>query len=84
MACGLPVIASDAAGCVADLIEDSWNGWVVRRGDVIQLASAMEELGRDPGGGARMGNHSRERILSHSPEACAAGIAQAARSVARP
>ena len=84
MACGLPVIASDAAGCVADLIEDSWNGWVVRRGDVIQLASAMEELGRDPDGRARMGNHSRERILSYSPEACAAGIAQAARSVARP
>ena len=48
MACGLPVIASDAAGCTADLVEDNWNGRVVRRGDVAQLASAMEELGRDP------------------------------------
>ena len=81
MACGLPVISSDAAGCVADLIEDNWNGRVVRRGDVMQLASAMEELGRDSALRTQMGNHGRERILRYSPEACAAGIAQAARSV---
>ena len=78
MACGLPVIASDAAGCTADLVEDNWNGRVVRRGDVAQLASAMEELGRDSTLRARMGNHSRERILRYSPEACADGIARAA------
>ena len=78
MACGLPVIASDAAGCTADLVEDDWNGRVVRRGDVAQLASAMEELGRDSALRARMGNHSQERILRYSPEACAAGIARAA------
>ena len=41
----------------------------------------MEELARDSALRTRMGNHSRERILSYSPEACAAGIAQAARSV---
>ena len=81
MACGLPVISSDAAGCVADLVQDNWNGRVVPRGDVLQLASAMEELARDSALRTRMGNHSRERILSYSPEACAAGIAQAARSV---
>jgi glycosyltransferase involved in cell wall biosynthesis len=78
MACGLPVIASDAAGCTADLIEDNWNGRVIRRGDVAQLASAMEELGQDPALRARMGNHSQERILRYSPEACADGIARAA------
>ena len=49
MACGLPVISSDAAGCTADLVEDNWNGRVVRRGDVAQLASAMEELGQRSG-----------------------------------
>jgi glycosyltransferase involved in cell wall biosynthesis len=81
MACGLPVISSDAAGCVADLIEDNWNGRVVRRGDVLQLASAMEEVGQNSAGRARMGNHSRERILKYSPDACAAGIVQVARSV---
>ena len=80
MACSLPVISSEAAGCTADLVQDSWNGRVVRRGDVAQLASAMEELARDPAMGTRMGNHSKERILSYSPEACAAGIAKAALS----
>ena len=78
MACGLPVISSDAAGCTQDLVEDNWNGRVVRRGDVAQLASAMEELGREPALRAQMGNHSQERILRYSPEACADGIAQAA------
>jgi glycosyltransferase involved in cell wall biosynthesis len=80
MACGLPVISSDAAGCTADLVEDNWNGRVVGRGDVAQLAAAMEELGRDPALRARMGNHSQERILRYSPEACADGIASAAQS----
>jgi glycosyltransferase involved in cell wall biosynthesis len=78
MACGLPVISSDAAGCTADLVEDNWNGRVVGRGDVEQLAAAMEELGRDPALRARMGNYSQERILRYSPEACADGIASAA------
>jgi 1,2-diacylglycerol 3-alpha-glucosyltransferase len=80
MACGLPVIASDAAGCTADLVQDHWNGRVVHYGDVVQLTSAMEELGRDSGLRDRMGNHSQERILRYSPEACAAGLAEAALS----
>ena len=49
MACGLPVISSEAAGCTADLVQDDWNGRVVRRGDVRSLASAMEELATGPG-----------------------------------
>jgi glycosyltransferase involved in cell wall biosynthesis len=81
MACGLPVISSDAAGCTADLVEDNWNGRVVPRGDVAQLASAMEKLARDPALRARMGNHSQERILRYSPDACAEGIARAAMSL---
>lgn len=78
MACGLPVIASEAAGCTADLVQDDWNGRVIRRGDVAQLGSAMEEIARDSEGRTLMGNHSRERILGYSPETCAAGIAEAA------
>jgi glycosyltransferase involved in cell wall biosynthesis len=81
MACGLPVISSDAAGCTADLVEDHENGRVVRRGDVAQLSSAMEELGQAPALRMRMGNHSQERILRYSPEACAEGIAGAALSL---
>ncbi len=81
MACGLPIISSAAAGCAADLVQDHWNGWVVDRGDVIQLASAMERLGRDSALRTQMGNHSRERIEKYSPAVCAAGIAQAAMAV---
>src|SRR5207249_1585599 len=29
MACGLPVVATPVAGCVADLVEDGWNGQIV-------------------------------------------------------
>jgi glycosyltransferase involved in cell wall biosynthesis len=80
MACGLPIISSEAAGCTADLVEDGWNGRVVRRGDITQLMLAMEELARDAAMRSRMGNHSKERILNYSPDACAAGIAKAALS----
>jgi glycosyltransferase involved in cell wall biosynthesis len=80
MACDLPVISSDAAGCTADLVEDDWNGRVVRAGDVNQLASAMENLASHSVLRCQMGSRSRERILRYSPEACAAGIANAALS----
>jgi glycosyltransferase involved in cell wall biosynthesis len=78
MACGLPVISSDAAGCVADLVQSGWNGRVVAAGDVAQIASAMDELARDAELRSLMGQRSRERIEQFSPEAWAAGMARAA------
>ena len=78
MACGLPVISTTAAGCTADLVENNWNGRVIRSGDPDELASAMEYLAGDPVKRSQMGNHSSERILRYSPEACADGIADAA------
>ena len=83
MACGLPVISSEAAGCTADLVQDGWNGRVVRSGDVSQLASTMEDLAQDSAARTQMGNHSKERILRYSPEDCAAGIAEAALSLGK-
>lgn len=80
MACGLPVITSSAAGCAADLVEDHWNGRVLPAGEVSQLASAMNELASHPELRSLMGQRSRERIQSYSPEACAAGFARAALS----
>jgi glycosyltransferase involved in cell wall biosynthesis len=77
MACGLPVISSNAAGCVADLVESGWNGRVVSAGDVTQLSSAMDELARDAKLRSIMGQRSRERIAQYSPEAWAAGMAAA-------
>jgi glycosyltransferase involved in cell wall biosynthesis len=77
MACGLPVISSGAAGCVADLVENGWNGRVVSPGDIDQLAAAMDQLARDTELRSLMGQRSRERIEQYSPEAWAAGIASA-------
>jgi glycosyltransferase involved in cell wall biosynthesis len=77
MACGLPIISSDVAGCVADLVEDRWNGRVAGASDVQSLSHAMEELATNPEARRQMGQRSRERILHYSPEACAAGIASA-------
>jgi len=75
MACGLPVISSDAAGCAADLVQNGWNGRVVSPGDVGQLAGAMDELARDTELRSLMGQRSRERIEQYSPEAWATGMA---------
>jgi glycosyltransferase involved in cell wall biosynthesis len=77
MACGLPVISSDAAGCVADLVENGSNGRVVSTGDVGQLSSAMDELARDAELRSLMGQRGKERIAQYSPAAWAAGMASA-------
>jgi glycosyltransferase involved in cell wall biosynthesis len=80
MACGLPIICSEAAGCVADLVEDRWNGRVVFPRDLGQLASAMCELASQGELRSLMGQRSRERVRGYSPRACADGIAEAALS----
>jgi glycosyltransferase involved in cell wall biosynthesis len=84
MACGLPVISSAAAGCVADLVENGWNGRVFAARDVGHLASAMDELARDAGLRALMGRRSRERIEQYSPEAWASGMINALQAYRRP
>jgi glycosyltransferase involved in cell wall biosynthesis len=78
MACCLPVIASDVAGCVSDLIEDGWNGFVVPVSDVRRICSSMELMAKGDDLRGQMGERSLQRIREYSPEACAAGIAKAA------
>ncbi|MBV9572614.1 MAG: glycosyltransferase family 4 protein [Acidobacteriales bacterium] len=83
MACGLPVIVSSAAGCVADLVQDGWNGRVIAAGDVIQLEAAMSALAAEAELRKAMGMRSASRILKYSPQACAAGLAEACLKSAR-
>jgi glycosyltransferase involved in cell wall biosynthesis len=78
MACGLPIIASSVAGCVADLVEDGWNGRIVAAGNPDVLGAAMQSLALDPELRSTMSARSRQRSRDYSPEACARGLAQAA------
>ena len=42
MACGLPIIVTDAAGCSYDLVKD--NGYIVTHHDINELSRAIEDL----------------------------------------
>jgi glycosyltransferase involved in cell wall biosynthesis len=77
MACSLPIIASDAAGCVPDLVHEGKNGFTFRPRDIEGLAQAMQSFCRQPGLAARMGASSFEIVQAHTPEICAAGLVEA-------
>lgn len=81
MSCGLPVISTNVAGGVADLVQDGWNGFVVQPGDASQLAGAMTRLALDAELRTRMGYRSKERIAAYSPAAWAEGLVKAVESV---
>ncbi len=77
LACGKPVIVSDACGCATDLAADGTAGEVFPCGDVEALASSIQRLVRRP--------LSSEAIVAkaarYSLEAAAAGILKAVRAM---
>jgi glycosyltransferase involved in cell wall biosynthesis len=77
MCCGLPVILTNVAGCAADLVQDDWNGFVVRPADASQLAAAMRHLAADSSLRPEMGARSLQRIQAYSPAAWSEGIVKA-------
>jgi glycosyltransferase involved in cell wall biosynthesis len=81
MACGLPVIASEVAGSVENLVRDGWNGFVIPSCDVEKLSVAMSRLGISEELRLQMGERGVQQIRAYSPEACAAGIARAVATV---
>jgi glycosyltransferase involved in cell wall biosynthesis len=81
MSCGLPIIASDVAGCLADLVQDGWNGFVIPPVDSFQLTAAMVRLAGDAGLRIEMGSRSRERVQAYSPAAWAEGLVKVVESV---
>jgi 1,2-diacylglycerol 3-alpha-glucosyltransferase len=76
MACGLPVIVSQVAGCAADLVKENWNGLLVTPKDVSSLTSAMRSLADQPDLRASMGANSMQRISVYSPKKWSAGVAR--------
>ena len=77
IACGLPVILSDAAGCAADLVTENWNGLIVPARDASSLAAAMEKLASQAALRRMMASNSKQRVSRYSPEEWALGIAGA-------
>jgi glycosyltransferase involved in cell wall biosynthesis len=77
MACSLPIIVTDVAGCALDLVQDGWNGFVVPPRDPSQLAAAMAQLIKDSSSRVEMAVNSRKRIEAYSPAAWAEGIVKA-------
>jgi len=64
---GLPIIASDAAGCVPDVVQD--NGLVVPAGDVKALSAALARLLEDSSLRSEMGERSRAIISRYTVDA---------------
>ena len=81
MSCGLPVILTNVAGCMPDLVQDRWNGYVVKPADPSQLAAAMLRLASDSGLRREMGARSRERIEANSPQQWTEGLVKAMKFV---
>ena len=81
MACGLPVIASDAVGCVPDMVEDGFTGFSYPVGNIERLENSMVELiallkDRDLSPGLE------ETTRRHSVTSAADGLQQALNSIA--
>ncbi len=77
MAFGLPVVVSDAAGCVPDIVRDGENGLVWRVGDGAGLRAALARLLGDAALRRRMGQRSRELIAGYTTAAAAGRFLQA-------
>ena len=68
MACGVPVIASDAT-VGPDLIEDGVDGWLMTAGDAARLQALMETALSRPAETFDMGRLARQRIAAYTWDA---------------
>ena len=74
---GLAALASDGAGATRDLLRDGENGIVVPAGDIPALTAAFNRVADNPSLPAILGARARDISRTHSPERCAAGLAEA-------
>lgn len=67
MACGRPVLASDAGG-IPDLIQSGETGWLLSRHQLDRLGEAVREvLGLSPDQRADLGRRARDHVLREFP-----------------
>jgi glycosyltransferase involved in cell wall biosynthesis len=77
MACGLPVIATNASGEIHGRVEDGINGFIVRPADTQDLVERMTLLARDPGLRTRMGEASVGKVVGQTPDVWAESFERA-------
>lgn len=76
-ASGLPIVASPYGGATLDLIEDERTGLVRDPLDCAAFAAALVRLADDPELRRRLGDTVRDTVRLRTPEATAAGYAEA-------
>ena len=78
MACGLPAVVSDLAGCAEDLVMEGTTGLKFACGDIQGLTNCMRTMATDPATSRRMGEAARQRVEKlFTIEAAATGIREA-------
>jgi glycosyltransferase involved in cell wall biosynthesis len=77
MNAGRPVVVSDVAGCVDDLVIDGDTGYRFPAGDVPALTARIRALLDDASTRQRMGSAARQRVGALDFEADVAGLHQA-------
>jgi glycosyltransferase involved in cell wall biosynthesis len=79
---GLPVIATDAVGAVAGgLVRDGHNGLVVRAGERVALARAINRLAAEPELRAQFGEAGAQDVRAYTYDAWARGFSGALASL---
>ncbi|MDW8311094.1 MAG: glycosyltransferase, partial [Verrucomicrobiales bacterium] len=81
MACGIPAIVSDAAGCAPDLIEEGRTGFTFPVGDAAALADRLTRLGRMRAEGHDFGPAVREKMERYSVQRAVEGTVLAVERV---
>jgi len=74
MACGLPVLVSEACGCVPELVHEGVNGYSFLPDDVNSLAELLGKLASNSVGCQEMGKQSKRIVSEWGPERFAQGF----------
>jgi len=85
MACGVPVLASETAGCARDLVVPGQTGWRFAPEDTPRLAALLSTFAEQPQLAKRMGHAAGRFIQDWGPARFASGLERACEiALARP
>lgn len=81
MACGIPVVVSDAVGCAPDLVVPGKTGYVYAMGDVAGLRDILSKFDNKIEAGRISAVSIRSKIHGYSPQTASLGILRAIESL---